>query len=687
MTESKKLQVNWPGGLKLRTEPEPTDSSYTGVKVLHRTVVDAIGEPRQYDDQFSFQQVRIPGGQVGWLTYRDGDTVYLSPVDAASSPGPPAGEGKKLRVHWDQGLRMRTQPEPSQASFTGDIVPNDTIVTAIGKPSTHSDGYVFQRARTPDGQVGWLTYSYGDTVYLVKVEVGGESKEEETQPEPEAETGKLWVNWLDGLKMREQPEPDLASFTGIIVPYGAKVTALGSPQEHAEGYKFQKVRLTDEQVGWLTLSHGSTIYLSKEKPDLTTKPIKTAQVSSAAGLWAEMRSSPGAEVEWWVGGAVPLRVIDPISAGAKIGQAGQWIEVETPAFKRGFIGAQYLKPFTPSRHKPPLRPGESTYIYGIHDRYDRQVLKSAGVTGWVLFTHSIGTDYQGAGGDLNTYYEWANDGFGILARLNHGYGSSGTIPEPHLYDDFARTCAAFVERSIDRANPQGGCHIWIIGNEMNNPREYPGNDQGRGGHPITPESYADCFNRAYHAIKRVYQEIPGLSPADGIVVMGAVDPYNAVAGCNGEWFTRALRKIEALDGITLHAYTHGTAPSLITDQKLFGQEHNPPKRFPDKNLNWQYFNFYAYRTYMDLIPAKWRNVPVFITETDQVQTEWANGNTGWVKQMYAEVNRWNSDPNRQQIRCALLFRWEAFDGWQIKDKGGVLDDLKEAAQKGYKWRA
>ena len=142
---------------------------------------------------------------------------------------------------------------------------------------------------------------------------------------------------------------------------------------------------------------------------------------------------------------------------------------------------------------------------------------------------------------------------------------------------------------------------------------------------------------------------------------------------------------DALDGIALHAYTHGPDSGLVTSRKRFGQEHRPPKRFPDANLNWQYYNFYAYRTLMDLIPAKWRNVPVFITETDQVQKDWANTNSGWVQSMYAEVNRWNSNPNRQRICCSLLFRWAAFDGWQIRDKGGVLEDLKQAAQKKYKW--
>lgn len=50
MANGKKLQVNWPGGLKLCAEPEPTDTSYTGIKVPHRAVVEAIGEPHKYMD-------------------------------------------------------------------------------------------------------------------------------------------------------------------------------------------------------------------------------------------------------------------------------------------------------------------------------------------------------------------------------------------------------------------------------------------------------------------------------------------------------------------------------------------------------------------------------------------------------------------------------------------------------------
>ncbi|OQY20749.1 MAG: hypothetical protein B6I34_08460 [Anaerolineaceae bacterium 4572_32.1] len=76
----KKFRVNWPGGLKIRLQPEPTNETYIGVKVPYQTVVKAIGKPHKYDDRFSFQKVRTPDGQEGWVTYRDRDTVYLVEV-------------------------------------------------------------------------------------------------------------------------------------------------------------------------------------------------------------------------------------------------------------------------------------------------------------------------------------------------------------------------------------------------------------------------------------------------------------------------------------------------------------------------------------------------------------------------------------------------------------------------------
>jgi hypothetical protein len=222
---------------------------------------------------------------------------------------------------------------------------------------------------------------------------------------------------------------------------------------------------------------------------------------------------------------------DPVGAAAKVGVEGQWLRVRTPSLKEGHVAAWYVttsKPIDGRRPVSTARLGESRYIYGFHDPYDPSVC--GGRQGWVLITEGIWRDPQGAGGNRPLYTEWSEKGFGVIARLNHGYGDSGTIPEPQYFSSFAATCAQWVKRSIDPAKPAQGCHIWIIGNEMNNPREWPGNQNGVGGQPITPENYADCFNQVYDVIKAVQP--------DAIVCPGAVDPYYGPGSDNGQWFRR-----------------------------------------------------------------------------------------------------------------------------------------------------
>src|SRR6476469_2689061 len=91
------------------------------------------------------------------------------------------------------------------------------------------------------------------------------------------------------------------------------------------------------------------------------------------------------------------------------------------------------------------------YIFGVHDSgswMDR--LEGAGRQGWVLITELVRNNPPGA-----NYSAHSNRGFGVLVRLNWGYGSDGTIPAPAQYDQFANLCKAWV-------NASPGAKAWII---------------------------------------------------------------------------------------------------------------------------------------------------------------------------------------------------------------------------------
>lgn len=342
-----------------------------------------------------------------------------------------------------------------------------------------------------------------------------------------------------------------------------------------------------------------------------------------------------------------------------------------------------------------LRKGENPYIYGLHDRGgEHLMIVNDQAKGWVLVTEAIGADPNDQSG--SNYQELADKGLGVIVRLNNAYGSSGTIPHPSQYDNFARRVANFVRNSP-------GASIWLIGNEMNLEREQPrkpGSDQAE---PITPRHYAECYTKCRAAIKA----LPGHE--HDTVVVGAIGPWNGQTayeadpmgkypanklpggppdypynGFFGDFITYMRHMLLAIgpencDAIAIHAYSHGYNPDLVFSESKMGS--------PFENYC---FHFRTYRDQMAAIPENMRHLPVYLTEANGDQepdgATWPFGNNGWIKNAYKEINEWNQTPGNQQIRCLILFRWIIDPhGWSIDGKTEVQDDFKEAIAQNYQW--
>ena len=321
------------------------------------------------------------------------------------------------------------------------------------------------------------------------------------------------------------------------------------------------------------------------------------------------------------------------------------------------------------------------HIYGVHEDYEGQelhlkaghMMRQAGVRGYILWTEALGADPN------NT--SWADyrprvvGGHTVIVRLNHGYEPDGTLPSPNRYEDFARRCAHFVRNSR-------GARIYVIGNEMNNRREWPG---GVNGQPILPEDYARCFNLVYRRVKDV--------TPDAIVCPGAIDPYhaslslppfNSPFGDIRQYWQAMLDQIEACDGLAVHAYTHGPDPKLVESTQEFV---NPP-------LLRVRFNFLVFQDVLNATPERFRTLPVYLTETNHLHTGqepnwgWVNVNSGWVWAMYQQVDEWNQRGG-QQIHAALIYRYPNLDPWVIVNKPQVVEDFKDVLSlklRPYYWR-
>ena len=325
-----------------------------------------------------------------------------------------------------------------------------------------------------------------------------------------------------------------------------------------------------------------------------------------------------------------------------------------------------------------MTPYKSKYIFGMHDPGGEYLMAEAGKRGWILFVHALGHDPSNCPGF--DYSLHADQGFAVMARLNHGYEPDGTIPHSRHHGAFAECCAQWAGKS-------SACHIWVIGNEMNYAVERPGVRYDRGQNPpavvevgevITPAIYTSCYRLCRDAIHAV----PGHE--DDEVLVGAVAPWNAqtayAGNSQGDWirYYQDILKLlgpQRCDGITVHTYTHGAEPQLVHSETRF---KSPP-------FDNHHYDFRAYRDFMDAIPLNMRHLPVYITETDQ-DVEWKNENTGWVQRAYGEIDWWNRQPGHQQILALLLYRWpRGYDKWGIEGKAGVIEDFRAAMANEYVW--
>jgi len=569
-----------------------------------------------------------------------------------------------------------------------------TAMTGVALSVTSAGRWL--RVRLPDGELFWVPEENVTTVLPGPLPVLPAPP-----PPPAGQLTHVWTR--QEVNYRSQPVVRPESLIGRLYA-GAQLRILEDPVQArsklgVHGQWFNVHLEPDGPQGWM-----AAWYVVDRAP--TEEPVTVTHVSVESEIGLNVRAAPStsARAVWHVPEGTVLELLGDLEqARAKIGVPNEWVRVRSPSLHEGFVAAWHLSLDVPPDNRTPVQDavlpfGTCAWTFGIHgvgstDTRDfRPLYHGSGRKGWVLFTESIGRQPGAlqANEDIRRrLWDWAQDGHGVILRLNHGYEPAGTLPESAHYQGFADTCARYAELYLRHAEVEPNLYAWVvvIGNEQNNVREHPGGADDPREH-ITPLRYARAFNLAYHAIKRV---LP-----NAIVVPGAVDPYNTYpwrlhAGQRYrplDYFREMLAGIEELDGFALHCNTHGPVVDYITHKKVFQDAPLDPG-----TANEHYYDFLAYRSFVEAIPARWRNRPVYITETNHWVVNrdgsppvgWVNSNVGWVRAAYQEIHRWNSTPHSQQIHCLLLYRWQG-DQWELESKDRVLEDFKQALQNDHRWR-
>jgi len=233
---------------------------------------------------------------------------------------------------------------------------------------------------------------------------------------------------------------------------------------------------------------------------------------------------------------------------------------------------------------------------------------------------------------VNLRYSWSTD-----------MGGGGTLPSPITieWDKFIASAAETINTSV-------GVYAWEIGNEYNNPREWPTNKN------LTAEDVTLIYNKIRAKV------------GDVKMCPGAVDPFNAVAGDPREWVRRIYNNITGAGMTTFHGYTRGAQPENVDSLA----------KFTDAPLLYQYLNYSGcVETLREVLPNAYKILPVYITEFNHF-TKY-NGTYGWENDANAAetIERAYAAAQNNKYSGIAIYRWQG-DDWTIKDKGNLLSTIE-----------
>jgi hypothetical protein len=330
------------------------------------------------------------------------------------------------------------------------------------------------------------------------------------------------------------------------------------------------------------------------------------------------------------------------------------------------VRRDYVDPlaFTKEHHTSQPHP-TAPLLVGLHDVEGGAWMKQRGIKGVCLALASV----QDQPVQLD-FTDLSTAGITVLLRVGWGYADgAGTLPRPDQLMQFEKAVAETV-------NAAKGVTATQYGNEINNASEAPGwnADAGKPGpdyFPLTPGYYIKSYNRVWGKVRKDAK----MGPAALDPYFGPEFPFLAWDSDNREWWRAIMRGIAGADALFLHSKTQGPAASEIRSDAKFGSDP----------LRWQYLGFRAIEPYLAEVPAKYKELPVYITEANPQRKGdgslgWdVNGDT-WLSECVDYLKTWNSVAGHQPVSGSVFYRWD-YDPWKMANRGALLDCIEREARK------
>lgn len=291
-------------------------------------------------------------------------------------------------------------------------------------------------------------------------------------------------------------------------------------------------------------------------------------------------------------------------------------------------------------------------LVGLHDQTGGEWMVGQGLIG-LCVTHAQVQRVP----RLLDYVHLQEKGITVICRLVWGYADgTGTLPR-------SQDLEAHVQAVVDTIVNSRGVDYWQLWNEPNNRQEWPGFGSG-GIFTLTPSYVSNAYNAVWNGVA-------------GRAKIGPppIDPYFGPNSDNSVWWRYILDHIAGANALFLHCKTQTNNVAEIRSLEKFG----------DWPLQWQYLHLNTVVTSLEMVPSRFRELPVFATEVNPQCKHVIGGETGWLPDNGAWVLRAADYLRELGIDGIAFYRYEAAGDqtpFAMENKSALLEAIKEEAGRG-----
>jgi tetratricopeptide (TPR) repeat protein len=285
----------------------------------------------------------------------------VQPIGPNGTTPPVATSSGPTKYVVSDNVNVRQSPYLYAQSLS--VANRGTSVEILQDKAYESDGYRWTKVKTRDGQIGWVADSFLANSLTTAPATSAPPLPTTPQQTPSTDNGQDYgKRTINGDQVNVRSTPSLNGTLVTRAARGTDVTLLSSGATSADGYSWYKIRLPDNQVGWVASTFLGTARLVAPPPvagsstPTTSSTPKAPSTPATASTQSSYRYISGSGINVRSSASTSGSIITTVNQGdrvlltsSKVVKAGgyNWVSIMTPDGKRGWIATNFLSTGAP----------------------------------------------------------------------------------------------------------------------------------------------------------------------------------------------------------------------------------------------------------------------------------------------------------------------------------------------------